>query len=291
MGGGGSEGPTDNTVRFAPYLENAHGELLNDNGSDTADLSLIDALNAAFGGSPFGSAPTLNPDDAFFGSGYSVTSFPSLYDMFGRFMAGLDLHVLWEQTYNGIITSAPLGTLIASHAERLDDDVEQRVIPRFEAGMRNIGAIHSTAFAMGRALIEETRIREFNNFVAKLELGAFETSIRMWQAHLDWNKNVTVIYSEMIRLYYGTRQGASEHNAAMDAKHVTFDLDLFEYARAMLGALSGSPAAVGPGDKGKSSPLASGIAGGVAGAAAGSSFGPWGAAIGGVIGFAAGFFS
>lgn len=291
MGGGGESGETDNTIRFAPYLEAAHQDMLNDNGSDTLNISVVDAMNAAFNDSPYGGTTVLVPENAFFGLGYGISDFPSLYDMFGKFMAGLDVHTLWEQTYNGIINSAPLQTVISSHAQRLDDDLEQSVYPRFEAGMRNINAIHSTAFAVGRAIIEDTRIRELNSFIGKLELGAFETSIKMWGAHLDWNKSVVTIYAEIVRLYYGISKDSNEYNATMAAKHTTFNLDIFDYGRAILGALNGSPAATGPGDKQAPSQLTKGLSGAVAGASAGSYFGWIGAAVGGVLGFAAGYFS
>lgn len=291
--GGDESGTSDNTVRFAEYLELFHKDILNDQGADWPNLSVVDALNAAFGQSPYGAAPTLSPAEGLFGSGYSLGDFPSLYDMFGKFMAGLDVHNLWTQTYNGILASSPLDEAIASHAETLDDDYEQKVLPRFEAGMRDIGAIHSSAYATGKAILEDTRVRLLNDFAAKLRLGAFEMAGKMWQTHLDWNKQVVAIYYEMLRLAQGLQKDANEHNTMMDAKHATFDLDLFEYARAMMGALTGSPAAVGPGDKQGPSQLTKGISGALSGAAAGGSTpaGWWGAAAGAVIGFAAGYFS
>ena len=295
---GGDNGETDNTIRFAPYLEAAHKDMLNDNGTDTLNISVFDAMNAAFNKSPYGGTTVLVPENAFFGLGYGISDFPSLYDMFGKFLAGLDIHNLWEQTYNGIINSAPLQAVISTHAQRLDDDLEQSVYPRFEAGMRNINAIHSTAFAVGRAIIEDTRIRELNSFIGKLELGAFETSIKMWGAHLDWNRSVVSIYSDFVQTYYGVTQIANEYNAAMSAKHTTFNLDIFDYGRSIIGALNGAPAAKGPGASARPSPLAKGISGAAAGAATGayigSAFSPVGTAIGavigGVIGFAAGYF-
>lgn len=295
----GSSEPPDTTIKYAPYLQSAHQDALNDNGSDTLNISLFDAMNAAFNDSPYGGTTVLVPEHAFFGLGYGISDFPSIYDMFGKFMAGLDVHKLWEQTYNGIITSAPLQTVISSHAQRLDDDLEQSVYPRFEAGMRNIGAINSTAFAVGRAIIEDTRIRELNSFIGKLELGAFETSIKMWSSHLDWNRSVVAIYEEIAQMYYGVTQVANEYNAAMAAKHTTFNLDLFEYARAMLGALGGTAAATGPGASARPSPIAKGIAGGMSGAMMGASVGSAyagvgavpGAIIGGILGFAAGYFT
>jgi hypothetical protein len=294
MGGdsGSDSGSTDNTVRFAPYLELFHKDVLNDQGADWPDKSLTDALNAAFGGSPYGAAPSLTPAEGLYGTGYDLADFPSLYDMFGKFMAGLDIHTLWEQTFNGVIDSSPFDEAIASQAETLDDDLEQRVLPAFEAGMRDIGAIHSSAFATGRSIIYDTRVRAINDFSAKLRLAAVDAANKIWGGHLEWNKQVVTVYYEMLRLAQGLQKDANEHNTSMDAKHVTFDLDLFDYARAMIGALAGSPAAVGPGDKQAGpSQLTKGLSGAVAGAAAGGSYGGWwGAAVGGVLGFAAGYF-
>jgi hypothetical protein len=295
---GGEASESDSTVHFAEYLETFHSDVLNDQGSDWPNISLTDALNAAFGRSPF-SVAYLYPDIGTYGSGYTTASFPSLFDMFGKFMAGLDLHSLWEKSYNAMIASSPIGAVINSQAEKLDDDIEQRVMPRYENGMRDIGAIHSSAFAVGRSIIEDTRIRSINDFSAKLQLGILESSTSLWAKHLDWNGSVISTYAELQRIGQALHIEADQHNTTMASKNLTWDLDLFDYARALMGALNGAPAAVDPASKGGPSPLTKGISGGLAGAAAGAYVGSVvpglgtavGAVIGGVVGFAAGYFS
>lgn len=289
MGGGGSDGDSENTLRYAEYFEAAHKNILNNFGVDVITKSVFAAINEAFGQSPYSEHQVISPDDAFFGSGYSVTDFPSLYDMFGKFMAGVDVHNLWEQTYNGLFASPTVNTAIDSHAALLADDITQNIYPRFEAGMRDIGAVNSSAFAVGRALIEDSRIKSINEYSAKLQLGLLETSSRMWGEHLNWNKNVIAVYYELVNAYHSSLRDANAQNLEMRHRDVLFDLSLYEYGRAMLGVISGAQGTVQPEGPSQLEKSASGALGG---AAAGyQATGTWqGAAVGGVIGLAASFF-
>lgn len=59
---------------------------------------------------------------------------------------------------------------VVAFGDVLDDNIETRTLPRFEAGMATIGAVQSSAFAIGKAVIEGFRDRD----VAK-----YETELRM----------------------------------------------------------------------------------------------------------------
>ena len=84
-GGGSGEGqPSDTTttVRYPQYVEEAHQSF----------LELVATYrDAAIDDSPFADWTDIEYSDAFFGSGYTIASFPSLYDMYGKFLAGLDI--------------------------------------------------------------------------------------------------------------------------------------------------------------------------------------------------------
>ena len=138
-GGGKSGGTGDQTVtvRYAPYIEGRHGDFLNTvadirwnliGGGDRvmkpfvpiylwrmeargADGTLYDnlytrhrytGLTDTYGfthDSPYLDYEGIAIEAAFFSAGYTIASFPSLYDMYGKFMAGLDVDTLFSQIF------------------------------------------------------------------------------------------------------------------------------------------------------------------------------------------------
>jgi hypothetical protein len=82
---GGGGGDTETTVRYAGYIEDKHKDFLNVVAAQRANI--IDD-------SPYAGFVDIDIDPAFFGTGYLISSFPSLYDMFGKFMAGLDIDTI-----------------------------------------------------------------------------------------------------------------------------------------------------------------------------------------------------
>lgn len=277
MGGGGGG---DSTIRYAEYFETAHKDMLE---------QVFASVEAAKGSSPYGGAKNIigSIDDAFFSQDYDISSFPALWDMFGKFMAGVDVHVLWQQTFNGVSTAPEINAAVTAQAAYLDDDIDSNVLPRFQAGMRNINAVQSSAFMTGRALIEDSRIKAINKFASEIRLKTLDISVGMWSDHLKWNESVIVNYSNMYKLYYAAVIDANAQDMDMQNRDALFDLNLYEYARAMLGVISGAQGTV---SKPEMSSTTKAISGAMGGAAMGASVGgPWGAAIGGILGLAASF--
>jgi len=62
---------------------------------------------------------------------------------------------------------------VDSFADKLDAQIEQTVYPRFERGMQTSGAVKSSAFAIGRAVIEADRNRQITDFAAQLKREAY----------------------------------------------------------------------------------------------------------------------
>ncbi len=58
------------------------------------------------------------------------------------------------------ISPADLDDFVDSVAAEIDDNIDANVLPRFEAGMRDINAVVSSAFPIGRAIIEAFRDRD-----------------------------------------------------------------------------------------------------------------------------------
>jgi len=285
-GGGGGDQRTE--VRYAPYVENNHQKFLN------AVAAFRESLT---GDSPFGSYDPMIIDLAFFGTGYNIVSYPTLWDMFGKFGAGLDIDTLRSQIFQNTVNGPEVNNLVLAESDLLDDDVQARSLPRLKLGARNINAVLGTNFRVEKALVESARVKSLAKFSAELKYRLIPVASDNWKTHLTWNKDVVRLYAELIKLYYSARMDGDEHNYSMAAKHKLWPFTVLEYERAALGALQG--ARTTSGQVAGSSTAGKAIGGALGGAAAASMMGasmtgaglagPWGLALGAGIGLASTF--
>lgn len=308
MGNKGGGGDSQTTVRYAPYLEQAHGRILDHDGSDEPLYSFIDVFNATLciqtGLSTSGDAPwqvtpyagyeLIDIDEGYFGITtddptvtYEIKNFPSLWDMFGKFMGGLDVHDLWGQIYEDVIQGPEIENAVSAQSEMLQDEIDTNVMPRFLAGMRDINAVQSSAFVVGKAIIQDAHVKSINKFASQIRLHALDISHEQWTRHLSWDESVIKVFTEMFKTYYATRLDMDRANLEYQAKDLMWNINLFENARGIIGAMAGA-AATASGNEPSQTQKA--IGGAMTGAAAGYMVGGWyGAAIGGVIGLASAY--
>lgn len=290
---GKSGGGGDTTVHFAPYLEYAHQNMLNNAGSVWLSSSIAAEINALFDASPYDPTDTVSADDGFLGTGYTIEQYPSLFDMYGKFMAGLDIEVLWTQLYNASVSGTEISDAIAAQSDILQDEIDTKVLPNLLAGYRDIGAVISTAFTTSKALVVAAKVKTLADSESKLRLHMFDMAQARTQDHLNWNKSVIQMYADMMKLYYSAKFDDEARKMEWEVKDTLWNVSLFDYARAFLGAINGAPAAkneLQPSQATKAVSMA--MAGAGAGAQISSSLGysgGSGAAIGGVLGLAASF--
>lgn len=276
-GGGGDESPTK-IIRYAPYIENAHESFL------TMVRSYTDLLKDD---SPYETFSSIDVDPGFLGTGYILSDFPALYDMFGKFMAGLDIEVLFNQSMEDTMNATALNELVSNEATVLEDDIIESASPRFTTGMRDINSVMSSTFVVGKAMMEVGRTKALSAFSAKARYALVPAVVERWKSHLDWNRNVILVYSEMMKLYFASKIDVTGFNYDMLQRNKMWPFTAMEFERAALGVLQG---AQNVSDMTQPSKAQKAIGGALTGAAAGFQIGgPIGAVIGGVLGSAAGF--
>ena len=229
--GGGGGGDTETTVRFAGYIEDKHKDFLNILAAQRA--SDIDS-------SPFANYTELPVDVAFFGTGYLISSFPSLYDMYGKFMAGLDIDTLYSQIFEDTVNAPEINNLVSAEATMMDDDIEMNVLPRFQTGMRDINAVMGSSYVLGRAAIEDARVKSLSRFSAELKYRMIPVVTDRWRTHLDWNKHTVAMYAEIMRTYYQTKTNIEEHYYNIQELDAKWPWTILSQERAGLGALQGA---------------------------------------------------
>jgi hypothetical protein len=276
-GGGGSS-----VARYADYVEAHHAAFLDE---VAANVTVAYALN------PFVGHVDIDYLDAFFGIGYTISSFPSLYDMYGKFIAGLDVDALYTQILQDSINSPVINNLVSEHAIELEDDIIQNSYPRFVTGLRDINSVISSSFIVGKAIIETARVKAISKYDAGLRYAMLPIASQRWTTHLDWNKGVVASYAELMKFYFSAAMDLRNSNYELHTKQILWPFTLFDHQRACIGALQG---AVGSGNdvagastaqKALGGALAGGAAGAmIAGAAYGTAGGPTGVLIGAGIG-------
>ena len=67
-----------------------------------------------------------------------------------------------------LAASSTITAAVSAYGARLSDAITSDTLPRFQAGMRDINAVQSSAFSIGAAIIEAMRVRDVANFDADL---------------------------------------------------------------------------------------------------------------------------
>ena len=290
--GGGGDGDQVITVRYAPYIEAKHAAFL---GSvATYRTSLTD--DSAFDG-----FTDIVIDAAFFGTGYTIASFPSLYDMYGKFMAGLDVDTLFSQVFEDTVNAPEINDLVAAESDLLDDEITNKVLPPILTGSRDINSVMSSTFVVARAIPRDTQLKLIEKFSSEAKYRMIPVAVDRWKTHLEWNKSVVMSYAEIMKLFFSAKMDIEDFNYSMLAKDKLWPFTVLDYERAALGALQDATttnkdvaggSAVQKAIGGALSGAAMGgmIGGSIAGATAGSTMGIPGAIVGGVLGLAGSLF-
>lgn len=182
---------------------------------------------------------------------------------------------------------------IAAYAAILDQDINDEVLPQFQAGMRDINAVMTSAFVLGEAKIWARKTSEINKYASALRLEMKRQRNQMvMQAtelmmnHMDkivaFQQLVASMSLEAYRIKIVAHKEEVDANILLEKDDALFRFELYQYAGNMLAAIGGGTHTTA-GDK--PSTLQSVLGGAMSGAAVGAMVGgPMGAAVGGVIG-------
>jgi len=218
-------------TRYASYIEDKHKAFLNDIQSKRISVS---------NESPFEDYKDVPIDDAFFGVGFFINEFPSLYDMFGKFVAGLDINTLHAQMVAATVNGTVAKTIISNANATLQADININSIPRLNAGNTDMNSVIADIFLEGEEIIEDTRILLNTKFEKQLKYSLLPVAQARWDTHLNWNKTVVSYYTEVMGLYFSAKMDVEDANYAAAAKHALWPFTVLDFEKAALGALQGA---------------------------------------------------
>jgi len=290
MGGKGGKAKTEGMVRFAPYVEDQHKDFL---------ATVKRKRDFLLDTSPFANTESLKTEEIFWGLGFSLTGFTTLYDNWAFQMWGMDVNVAYTDIFRDMMGGSMIGELVAAEGKLVEDDIITSSYPRFETGMRDINSVMSSSFLIGRALIEDTRVKVMAKFSAELKFRLMPMVVERWSRQLEWRKSVIATEIELMRFYLQASMDRIQHDQEVSVKHALWPFTVLEYERAALGALTGATKTTTTAQGGGGGVMkalvgaGSGALGGAgAGAMIGAAGGPigamGGAVIGGIMGLAGG---
>ena len=278
-GGGGGTG----AVSWPAYMETWHSMALDDTGVDTLTDSLTDVMDAAIGNSPWLAQTPYDPDT-------DLTAMIASADVLQTLVTLLSTGTTLDTLISDILDHTRVDDAVIEYAADLDARLIADVLPRFEAGMRDINAVVSSAFVIGRALIEENQDRQVAMFSGDLHYKAFsDDAIKVIQLKLEYQKAVSQILAEVYRIKIVAKKEENEVEMRIDEADALWDLEVFTYGHNFLAGIGGGVA----NPQGKQPSTAQSVIGGaISGAAAGSMISPGiGTVVGGVLGAASGLLS
>ena len=259
-GGGGGAGEVSYPAYMSDFLEDMIG-------AGAITTGMVATINAAqLGDSPYATVTAYDPD----------TELDEMTDSIDDFAALIA----------ATLVDAAVDNVVTEYSTDLGDRLTAEVLPRFRAGMRDINAVVSSAFALGQAIIEASQARQVAGFSSAAHLKVIDL-------RLDYQKALTHYVVEANRIKIVAKKEETDTQLEIDEADASWDLEVFQHGANLLASIGGG---VAQSQKKKKNAAASAIGGAMTGAAAGamvgasygSGGGPYGAAIGAVLGAAAG---
>ena len=270
------------THRFAPYIEYQHKQFLN-----TINSEVLSNLQQ----NPYEQNLNIEIDEGFFGFGYMLSNFPSILDMYGKFLAGLDISTLFDQLFAESNISTKLIT--AHEYSCLMAIINDKIIPDFNLGATDINSMLGSVYHEGRIIIRDAGEKAIEKFRATLRYKMLFVVTDQWKTHLEWNHNVISMYLEFFRLYTESNLQSRELNQHMRVQEELWPFTILEFQSAALitlGGSSSSGSSQGGGGPKEQEQWVKCLSGALSGASTGMMItGPWGAAGGAVVGLALSF--
>ena len=196
---------------------------------------------------------------------------------------------------------------VQAYDSQLTMVLNSTTLPKYRAEMRSIGAVQSSSYAVGEALLIASKDREVAKFAAEANLRMFDIKLRvkaemvrsgvdsvvsMIAKRIEQTQNAVHYGIEARRLEIAAMKEYTEKESEYDAQAALWGLEVSEYVNHGIASIAGA-ATTSSGKKANS--MTSAIGGALVGAGVGAYMaagtavgGPMGAVIGGAVGLGAG---
>ena len=291
-------------IEYPSYMQDMHQLWLDGvvAGTATTTGGVALAIKNAIATNPFTGLTPYDPTTDVAAMASAISTFAALVTAMAPDTNYDTFHSAAASQIDSVISpDAYILARVAAHAAALDSDINTKVLPRFNAGMRDINAIHSSTYLLGKAIIEADRNDKVDKFMSDMRYqadakrgdliqGAANEMVRMHLQKLEYQRVIMATTVEQKRIGIAAEQDYSTELKAIAADLARWPLEAYKYGGNMLAAIAGGTTSSVPVDGSKTARIiGSGLAGAVAGAMIGASTGAsGGAGIGAVLGAIAG---
>ena len=303
--GGGGGGSSSGVVDYPDYMKFIHTNMLTGSMDTTTTIlhftasnALLNLIENAIPNSPYIGEVGYNPDSNIAAFITSVAQLESQVEIADG--------TTWDSLVTSaatrvdavITTSASINATTTAHAAILDDRLTTEVLPRFQAGMRDINAVNSSSFVIGQTILEAFNTREVADFDAKLRMAAqsqrndyvmvgMRDQLALLQAKISFRQQVAALTVEANRIKSVLKKEELADTLDFDDKNVRWGIDLFQAGANVLGSIAGSSVSTARSHSSGMSMLGGALSGAASGAMIGGPAGigaPMGAGIGAIVG-------
>jgi len=225
---GGGSGSSSGKVGYPAYVELLHGLMVNHGGLDIVGVSMVDAMNASFGASPYAAMVPYDPTTALTAIDTEVVDFQTLID-------AVDLP--------DELTDTEINAEISAYRAQTEDELVSNVLPRFQAGMRDIGAVVSSAFVEGQSILEDGQSKDVNKFAAALRLKAKASEVErasLMLKQVEAKNMVSSLIFNAEKLRIATEKTELDQEYSFDIGDAKWDLELFQHGANLIASPSGA---------------------------------------------------
>jgi len=229
MGGNSSSsGDSVQTKRYAPYIEARHSSFLG---------TVASSREIAIGEQPYAGYSSIDANAAFFGAGVILGDLPSIYDTFGRFMLNLDISAIWNDVFSKTLTRAEIDESIAKEVQIADDSMVSGPMADFQIHMRNINAVDSSSFVIGKAVMEDKRVKALMAVSLSVKERLMPTVSEAFAASLNWNSDKVKRYALVVKRYMEWKTDSDETNYAAESRKALWPFTVLSFEGAALGTM------------------------------------------------------
>jgi hypothetical protein len=284
MSGGGSGGGSSGVSSWPLYMQEFQSHFLNDASTVFPNASFMDTFNSMYGDSPYKGRVAYNPStdistmaDALADLDTQATAIAPSTDFSAMATTAVN-------TYDGTVepSVARITNRVAAFSSDVYDQLNATIIPRYRAGMRDIGAVMSSAFTLGEAVLTADVTKQIAKFTADMyynvelqRVSYVQDSVgkmaSMMLNKLEFTRAVAAMTTEQSRLavvMQGEYETRSVELLVLDSK---WNVELYSYGSNILSGISGG-VTHNQSSQGQSQ-LKSAIGGALSGAAMGAAAG------------------
>ena len=295
-------------VDYPTYMQVVHERFLVNtaDGSGTGTGGVYGAVTTALSANPFTSLSAYIPDT-------DITTMTTAVGTFSTSITAINAHTDFDTYHDAavaqidakILPDAYIAARVYAHATALDTEINTKILPRFNAGMRDINAVQSSAFTIGSAIIEIDRMDKVDKFAADMRMQADEKRgtliqnaasemIRLYLQKKEFDRVLAALTLDLYRLKVAMKGDQATEDKSIDADGARWNLEVYKYAGNLIASVGGGVTSSVPVDGNKTARvISSGLSGAVAGAMVGNTIseGGGGAGYGAIIGGLAGLLS